>query len=46
MSLKRTFLSFFQQRFWRDDVKYQQPQGYESSDKRAKISKVCHEAKF
>ena len=35
-----------QQCFWKDDGKYQEPQGYEASDKRAKIREVCHEAKF
>ena len=32
--------------FWKDDGKYQEPQGYDASDKRPKIKEICHEAKL
>ena len=32
--------------FWKDDGKYQESQGYEVSEKRAKISEVRHETKL
>ena len=32
--------------FWKDDGKYQEPQGYDASDKQPKIKEICHEAKL
>ena len=40
------FLIDEQQCLWKDHAKYQKSQGYEASDKRAKIFEVCHETKL
>ena len=40
------FLIDEQQCLWKDHAKYQESQGYEASDKRAKIFEVCHETKL
>ena len=46
VSLRRFFLIDEQQCVWKDHAKYQESQGYEASDKEAKIFEVCHETKL